>query len=273
MKLRGILAGILVLPILLMCLIFASVGSASNILETIAVDFYAVKKIIIDNVDKTPPSDQAPFVYNGSTYVPLRYISEALGKPVNWDGSTGTIYIGGSPNLVKTNVIYDDFTQPLSLNWDVAHQAGTWSIDQYNGAYCNDGGNFLPLNTGIYDLPEKYEIECELTKGAGIFLKGKNSTNYDDFGVDDPYHIYLERYYTGFYVYSYQGSHRINDLGIEDGKYYNVKFVVNKNTIDIYLDNKFVFSEVIPEGFRVGSAIGLFSENKSGYIKSFKITM
>ena len=51
-------------------------------------------RIIIDGADKSDtPEDSKPFVYNGRTYVPLRYIGEALGKQVTWEGTTKTIYI------------------------------------------------------------------------------------------------------------------------------------------------------------------------------------
>lgn len=56
--------------------------------------FYNVKGIYINNVLKSP--DKRPFIYEGTTYVPLRYVSESLGHNVDWDGATNTIYIGGS---------------------------------------------------------------------------------------------------------------------------------------------------------------------------------
>lgn len=34
------------------------------------------------------------FTYNGTTYLPVRAISEALGQQVQWDGSTQSVYIG-----------------------------------------------------------------------------------------------------------------------------------------------------------------------------------
>lgn len=34
------------------------------------------------------------FIYNGTTYLPARAISEALGKTVLWDGATDSVYIG-----------------------------------------------------------------------------------------------------------------------------------------------------------------------------------
>lgn len=40
--------------------------------------------------------DAAPFVQGDRTYVPLRFISEALGATVNWDDNTETVYISSS---------------------------------------------------------------------------------------------------------------------------------------------------------------------------------
>lgn len=39
-------------------------------------------------------SDVAPFILDGRTFVPLRFIAEALGEDVQWDGNTRTVYIG-----------------------------------------------------------------------------------------------------------------------------------------------------------------------------------
>jgi len=34
------------------------------------------------------------FIYNGTTYLPARAVSTAVGKPISWDGKTQTIDIG-----------------------------------------------------------------------------------------------------------------------------------------------------------------------------------
>jgi hypothetical protein len=39
--------------------------------------------------------DVAPFIVGATTYVPLRFISQALGASVNWDNSTSTVTING----------------------------------------------------------------------------------------------------------------------------------------------------------------------------------
>ena len=37
--------------------------------------------------------DVAPFIVNGRTLVPIRFISETFGAQVNWDGNTKTVTI------------------------------------------------------------------------------------------------------------------------------------------------------------------------------------
>ena len=86
MKKRSFVSGFVAGAVL-----FGSVGAMAaggNMIEV----FYGVKNIKIDNVSKT--SAQKPFIYEGTTYVPLRFVAENLNQPVKWDGSTQTIYIG-----------------------------------------------------------------------------------------------------------------------------------------------------------------------------------
>lgn len=46
------------------------------------------------------------FVYNDTTYLPLRAVSEALNQPVNYDETTNTAYIGErNDNTVKSKYI------------------------------------------------------------------------------------------------------------------------------------------------------------------------
>ncbi|MGF7030540.1 foldase protein PrsA [Paenibacillus mucilaginosus] len=52
-------------------------------------------KYLFDGVEKQPTAEQGQgFIYNGTTYVPLRFISEALGEKVEWDGDNNRIWIG-----------------------------------------------------------------------------------------------------------------------------------------------------------------------------------
>lgn len=54
-------------------------------------------KLIIDNKEVTPQDADGvvvePFIYDGTTYLPVRAISQALGNEVYWDSENFTIYV------------------------------------------------------------------------------------------------------------------------------------------------------------------------------------
>lgn len=50
-----------------------------------------LKRVIINKVGRN--IDVAPVLKNSRTFVPVRFMSEALGYDVRWDGNTGTVYI------------------------------------------------------------------------------------------------------------------------------------------------------------------------------------
>lgn len=59
---------------------------------------YSVKRLVVDGVDTG--KGNVAFVSNGTTYVPLRTVSDALGHDISWDSNTKTIYI----NKANSNV-------------------------------------------------------------------------------------------------------------------------------------------------------------------------
>ena len=65
-------------------------------------------KIVVDGKEVSTSTE--PFIYNGTTYLPVRAIGEALGKDVSWDAETNTVYIGSAQSNASTQaneVIYD----------------------------------------------------------------------------------------------------------------------------------------------------------------------
>ena len=109
-------------------------------------------KYYFDGVEKVPASDKAGFIYNSTTYVPLRFIAEALGSEVTWDEKSNSIYMGEKP--VGTAPKVDE----------VSHQNGT-----YRGAYI-DGGQ---MQVGV-----EFKLENNIVKSFALKHLEYKSVNY-----------------------------------------------------------------------------------------------
>lgn len=92
--------------------LFASVGTAfaSGKLTSINVVKGGIKLYVDGKLVKPTDSDGKevePFIYEGTTYLPLRALSNALTnyqKPVTWDSDTSTIYVGQAPVAAQTDI-------------------------------------------------------------------------------------------------------------------------------------------------------------------------
>ena len=77
-----------------------AVAANSVITKTIQANYMGIK-IVVDGVEITPKDANGkvvePFASEGTTYLPVRAIGEALDKDVTWDGSTATVYVGDVP--------------------------------------------------------------------------------------------------------------------------------------------------------------------------------
>ena len=88
----------------LVCLMFTGAVLAKTGTEEIQA-FYNNIKIYVDGV-KVETTDVngdnvEPFIYNGTTYLPVRAVGEAIGKTVTWDGATQSVYLGEKPGDVQ----------------------------------------------------------------------------------------------------------------------------------------------------------------------------
>ncbi|OCT12960.1 hypothetical protein A8709_21805 [Paenibacillus pectinilyticus] len=93
---QGFIGGFLICLLLSGTVVYAATGSSK--IEV----YFKNLTYLFDGVKKAPPQDAKGFIYNGNTYVPLRFITETLGKEVKWDGTTETISIGNSTTGTTT---------------------------------------------------------------------------------------------------------------------------------------------------------------------------
>jgi foldase protein PrsA len=91
-KLKGLLAGLTIGVMLTGSVAYASGTQIEVVFKNL--------KYMFDGKEVIAPEGQAGFIYEGSTYVPLRFVSEALGKEVSMDEDTGTIWVGKKPSEV-----------------------------------------------------------------------------------------------------------------------------------------------------------------------------
>ncbi|WP_058303591.1 copper amine oxidase N-terminal domain-containing protein [Gorillibacterium timonense] len=69
---------------------------------------------------KLSDSARLPFVYQGTTYLPVRSIAEAFGKNVAWDAKTSTLSLSGNKTLSESDDWYDYYyreTKKLSVSF------------------------------------------------------------------------------------------------------------------------------------------------------------
>lgn len=86
------------------------------------ITVYPGVNIYIDDKKINPTdSDGKPieaFIYDGSSYLPIEAVSKSLGKPIYWDGSTSSVYIGKHSSDKPTAWLSDmDYFDGDGLSW------------------------------------------------------------------------------------------------------------------------------------------------------------
>lgn len=97
--------------------------------------FYNDIKIYVDGTMIQPKDAEGnkvePFIYDGTTYLPVRAVSEALGKTVFWDGANYSIYISQS-STPKTQVVTvstaEEFVKAIGSNKRIIMKPGVYDL-------------------------------------------------------------------------------------------------------------------------------------------------
>lgn len=113
---KGFVAGMLAAMVL-----FTLVTPTLAALAGKTIQVYTGVDVYVDDV-KVEPKDAngnpvEVFVYNGTTYLPIRAISNALGKPVQWEGKTNSAYVGKHQGD-KPAVWLKDLDYFVGSSWD-----------------------------------------------------------------------------------------------------------------------------------------------------------
>lgn len=152
------------------------------------------------NPQETDGTYVKPISYNGRTYLPVRYLAEGLGVPVEWDGKTKTLWIGGRIEKVPVNDsnLYQDYYGTI-LTTDADRLATPdatyqWGICNskllelsYYGCFLKPSGNYKHFTASIFlDGQVKQDLIMEFRKDSengevlrSLTLKPGQTTDID----------------------------------------------------------------------------------------------
>jgi len=204
---KGFVAGFIAATVVFTsCMVFADMGDLS--ISAMLMNSYKMKLNGADYVPKdTDGSTIAPISFHGHTYLPVRSLAEALNTPVDWDGPTKTVWIGGKRETVPVKEVsqYQDYYGTI-ITTDVAKlstpdKAYSWGIVNGTplelaiyGCYLSPMQKYKTLQASVYlDSGVKQDLVFEVRKDKydgpvlqSLTLKPGSTTqlNVDITGVD-----------------------------------------------------------------------------------------
>lgn len=156
-RFKGFLIGACTVGLLL------SVGTAyaDGKLTTIKIVQGGIKLFVDGKLVKPTDSDGKvvePFIYDGTTYLPLRALSNALTnyeKEVSWDAKTSSIYVGKAPVAAQTDFSeitpYEEYSMGIrtgeAASFNILDKTLT-PFNSYEGYRSYNGNGTYSLNGG-----------------------------------------------------------------------------------------------------------------------------
>ena len=181
-RLQGLIAGVLIGATITGGVVFAA--NTTTLYDVIANGI----KIVIDG-QKLNPTDAngnkvEPIIYNGTTYLPVRAVANALGKAVYWDGPNYTVYLGNMDGGLEYPTI--EIEDMISISDDIEQTDRL--TDNYGNRYSR------AIISGGYGYTAQYLLNMKYSKFK--------ATLYVPEGEDDDIASYLTIEADGKTVYT-----------------------------------------------------------------------
>ena len=139
------------------CALSMAIGGASALADTYRKFLevaYTDIKVVVNGKPTTPRDSDGtpvkPFISSGTTYLPVRSISNALGQNVDWDSDTSTIYIGDKLETDKVNMAK---IEPVEGTHILNSSSATFPLRQVTIVPDN---RFAPYSSTLFILDGKY---------------------------------------------------------------------------------------------------------------------
>lgn len=231
--------------------------AATNEKKTATIRYRDIK-IVIDGQQITPKDSDGvvvePFIYDGSTYLPIRAVAGALGLDVGWDGETSTVSLDSAENAEDTAGIAEPGWKMVSAHTDswLGTSDTTYTYDAQGRLIEESGTNSL---TGDYVYKyqydengtlvyESFDTEAKVKEGAehyvytydsqGRLLTSRTESYYNGMTFEE--YTYdaegnISTYLTGddqyqvFYKYTYDAEGKMLVEDLDNGrKVYNYEY-------------------------------------------------
>ncbi len=157
-KIKKLTALTLIATVVVASLVFASRSETINIVYDNIQLMVKGKNIVAKDADGNIVQ---PFIYNGTTYLPVRAIGEALDLEVKWDGNTKTV----SLDVPKDSVVQKN-VQPVALYDLIPNDSHQWNFKLLNEPVELDGKEY---NQVINGNSLEYNIDKNYTNFSGVY--------------------------------------------------------------------------------------------------------
>ena len=180
------LRSVLMTALVAALLVGAAVGAVNITKKTVEINYRNIK-LVVDGVEVSTASE--PFIMDGTTYLPVRAVGEALGKEVNWDGETGTVYIGKVPGTednwmtklppyqVYNAKVYDGSDRKATFDVAGVTQTSGVTFYEYYGdpfAIWNTNGAYKTMTFTLGHVGDNAKNGT-----MEVYLDGEYSTEYE----------------------------------------------------------------------------------------------
>lgn len=160
-------------------------------------------KITVNGQQIETDVEAPPFIYNDRTYVPLRFVSEALGADVGWDSKTKTAIINSKNNIkLEKN---ESFTEPENFIQMLPEDKPKQTVDgitiyYFNEAeeYDNNGMPYVNLSS-VTNRYNDLSTEPNTNKGIDLYYKVILIKDLEIKSIDSNNRMTLEYYMNNIY--------------------------------------------------------------------------
>jgi hypothetical protein len=175
---------------------------ANSNAEEILAHFNNIK-ITVNGQQIETDVETPPFIYNDRTYVPLRFVSEALGADVNWDNKTKTVIINSKNNIkLEKN---ESFTEPENFIQMLPEDKPKQTVDGIAIYYFNEAeeldSNGMPY-VNLSSVTKRYNdlsTEPNTNKGIDLYYKVILIKDLEIKSIDSNDRMTLEYYMNNIY--------------------------------------------------------------------------